>query len=390
MNRFFSKAKKAGGLAAVAAIAALSVAACDQSPIFNSISNETKKSEALITGTPSRIVKVGTHLYVANGYLWKREAIDGTGPWNKTNRPAGSSHKVRNLEAIGTVLYALTVEDDDKLNDNETTTAVWSSSDGGATWTQIGLDAAVSSYSVDSLYSANGKLFVSAKAPDSSKNRGFAWGMLVLNGAALEGVVTGLDDGGMFVGAAHDGAAYYLASSEYGIYRTTDLATVALMPSTAAITLKGIAAVGQGATKSVIAVCGYPDGDDTLVQLAGNTGFSAKDQNLIFSGGIAEYHTDSDGLPDYLLLGIKSGNTYGYREIALSGGELTNDQPGLSKPNSASTTVDYDQYAGSLGVVPVQNLFQSREGAADILYASSDLEGLWSSVNRGDWDLVDD
>ena len=392
MNRSFKDNIGARSVAfALAASVLLVAASCKQNPIFSSISNETEKSKALIEGSPSRVVKVGTDLFVANGNLWKRDAAGGTGPWNKIGRPAGSAHKVRELETPdGATLYVLTVEDDDKLNDNKTTTNVWSSADGGANWTVVPPAAAAAGYKADALYAAGGQLFVAAHADDGSKRYDTAYALLWHNGTELVPVLSGLDDGGMFVGAAYDGAAYYFASSEFGIYTTAAPAVApTLMASTSGYSLKGIAAVGQLAVKSVIAVGGYPDGNETLVKLPGSTSFQVASQDYNFTGAIAPYDENHDGIPDFLLLGIKSSSTYGYREITLSSGELPSAAPGFSKPNAGSTVSDYYQYAGSLGVVPVRRMHQSWEGAKNILYASTDVGGLWASVDKGDWDLVE-
>jgi hypothetical protein len=381
---------KTRAFAAIAASAALLSTGCDQAAIFNAIANETKKAKAVIEGSPTRIVKIGTDLFVANGDLWKRDATDGTGAWTKAARPTSgdTSLKVRDIETTdGSTLYALTVYDVDTLSKNETTTRVWKSTDKGASWSEITLASAVSSYSVDSLYAANGILFAGAHAADATKSRLTAYAVLKLTGTTLDAAASnlvGFDDGGMFVGAAYDNSVYYLATTNLGIFQY-DGSTATAVSSTTGYFLKGIAAVGGGATKAVIAV---GRGEDTLIKLPADTGFTADGQSYIFTGAIAEFDADGDSVPDYLLLGTQTGTTYGYREIALSGGTLTTAKPSLSKPSESSSVNDYDQYAGALGVVPVSRLYQSKEGSTSILYASTDIEGLWASVNKDDWNLV--
>jgi hypothetical protein len=93
-------------------------------------------------------------------------------------------------------------------------------------------------------------------------------------------------DGGMFVGVAWDGSYYYFASTEYGIFKTTDLSTTpTLVSGTEKKTLTGIAAVGQGATKAVVAVCGYPGGDEPD-PARGRIGLHVDDQ-ITLHGAIA-------------------------------------------------------------------------------------------------------
>ncbi|MDR0383135.1 MAG: hypothetical protein LBH50_04030, partial [Spirochaetaceae bacterium] len=47
------------------------LAACNQDPIFTMISNEVAPKDPLISGSPSKIAKVGTTLYTANSRLWQ-------------------------------------------------------------------------------------------------------------------------------------------------------------------------------------------------------------------------------------------------------------------------------------------------------------------------------
>jgi hypothetical protein len=396
MNRSLNRPRAPFALAAAVLAAVLAAASCDQSPIFNSISNETEKADALIDGSPSRIVKVGSALFVSNGRLWtKQDTASGTGTWSKAAiQPGGGGmRRVRDLATTdGSTLYALTIKDDDELNSNKTTAEVWKSVDSGGSWTELPLAGDVSEYTVDSLYVADGKLFAGAHATDTAVQYDTVYALLHYDGSSLTPLLSGtvFADGGMFVGVAWDGSYYYFASTEYGIFKTTDLSTTpTLVSGTEKKTLTGIAAVGQGATKAVVAVCGYPGGDDTLIQLEGESVFTVDDQDYVFTGAIAEYDADADGIPDYLLLGIKYSTIYGYREIALdASGNLVDSTPSFSKPDEDSSVADYDQYAAALGVEPVRYLYQSVEGTRSILYASTTVQGLWSSTDKGDWNLV--
>lgn len=375
-------------------LAALLFASCDQSAIFNSISNETEKASAKIEGSPTRIVKVGSSLFIANGYLWTRDASDGSGAWEKASRPtdSGKELKIRDLAAIGTKLYAYTVADTNTVNTDTFSKKVWASENGTGPWAELENS---SGYEIYALYAANGELFAGArkKVGGSVQTYESEYAILHLVGAAFQVLADGLGDGGKLIGAVHDGSGYYLATTNLGIYSTSDLsAAPTIVSSTSGYSLVGIAAVGQGAAKAVVAVGGYPDGNVILLQKAGIPGFlSTGFSSTYFTGAIAEYDTGTseaaDGTPDYLLIGYKYGTTYGYREIELSGGELTGVSS-LGKPSADSTVSDYDQYAGALGVVPVAHLYQSWEVGVNILYASSNIQGLWATVDRGNWNLV--
>lgn len=392
MKRYFTILTNALAIAVIG----LSSASCDQSAIFNSITNETAKKDALIQGSPTRFVKVGTTLYVANGYLWERPTT-GAGTWTKKvsttftydSGSVATGLKIRDLAAVGTTLYALTVTDTDNLQENTTATTLWTGTD-GASWTQITLASSALTYTtLDSLHVANGNLFVGAHKTDTSKTYEVAWAMLMLSGSALElTTINDLADGGKLVGVSHDGTYYYAATTNLGIYRSSDASAWTVMASTSGYNLTGIFSLTYRATNQATVAVGRDE--NTLIKLtAAATDFTVTDQNYVFdSGEIMEYDSNNDGVPDYLLFAIKSGTTYGYREIALSGGDLTGTTTALSKPSSLSSVNDYDQYSGALGVVPVGHLFQSKEGTTNILYASTVLQGLWSCTDKGDWNLV--
>ncbi|MCX7950190.1 MAG: hypothetical protein N2509_08780, partial [Treponemataceae bacterium] len=83
----------------------LFLGSCKFNPIFYEISKETAPKEAIIKGTPSRIVEVSNKLYVANGRLWE---YDGT-TWNLMASQPGAAGTVRAVAATSSALYALVV-----------------------------------------------------------------------------------------------------------------------------------------------------------------------------------------------------------------------------------------------------------------------------------------
>lgn len=368
---------KGSKLLLTAAVAFTSLfSACDQNPIFYSISNETERAEPVVEGTPTRIVSLGGILYVANGSLYRRSDAS----WTTSNVNEPGDHQVRDLAASSTELFALTV--DGSGND----TRLWRSSD-GLSWTALPLAAAVASYdSFDSIFVADDVLYVGAHAPDASKSKGFAWAVLRWDGSELVSAIEDLDDGGYLSGAAYDGTVTYLATVSRGIYSFNGT-TASLMTDTDDYSIQGIAAFGA----SVLAVS---SDEKTLIKLAAASDFVAHDHNASFTGAIGSYDADNDGVSELALVGVSESGTYGYREFALSSGAFSETAPDLSKPNAADSSVeDYEQYAASIGVVPVRHL---RQVWADIdndtvdesvLLASTYLQGLWSSTDRGSWNL---
>jgi hypothetical protein len=112
----------------------------------------------------------------------------------------------------------------------------------------------------------------------------------------------------------------------------------------------------------------------------------------MFIGGMTTWDETGDGTPDLLLLPIDdndSSYTYGYREIALTGGLFPSD-PSIKAPgNGTPTTVaDEDQYDSSLGRMALRHLFQYNSGGTRVLFASSYKDGL-RSYRDDEWNAED-
>lgn len=369
------------GAAAAAAVALLIGASCEQGSIFHDISNETKKASADVKGTPTRMVSFGGSLYVANGHLYQRGA---PGDWSKVSVPDGRS--VRDIDTDGAYLYALTVSDDDQVSSSSTETRVYRTTDpnDGDGWERLYLADEVSSYKyLYKLSAAAGTLYVGGRANDGSASYDVAFAILKANGTTLEGVVADLDYRGEFAGAASDGTDTYLATADAGIFTSADSFAAALSGTEDSdYALKGIYSTSGGSTIAL----GW--NGDVFAKIDGGDAFTASTENYKFTGAIAEYDADGDGVGELLLAGIKSGTVYGYREISLSSGALISTAPSANKPNNDDSSVkDYAQYAGSLGVVSLEQLYQDWSSGESILYASSYNDGLWSSTSRGDWNL---
>lgn len=377
--------------AALLAGAFVLLLSCEQGAIFYSISKETKKAEADIKGSPSKIVQFPQStgsIYVANGYLYRRS---DPGAWTRIAPPNG--RKVRDLEVAkdGGVeyLYALTITDSDGATSSSTSTRVYRTTnpDLSSSWQELSIDAEVSSYkTLYKLSSANNILYVGAKADDSSASNDVKFSVLQDIGGTLKKVssaLTGMDYQAQFAGASYDGTNTYLATAGRGIFSDADgFATARANTENTDYALKGIYSTVGGSTIAV----GY--NEDTLVQLSPVSGFSHDDTSYRYTGALTEYRPKQSDTPTLLLVGIRDGTTYGYREIGLSAGKITATSPSKSKPNGDDSSVtDYEQYAGSLGVVPVSSLYQDWSSGKSILYASTFDEGLWSSTDRGEWNL---
>jgi hypothetical protein len=349
---------------AAALVLALALAGCKNSAIFYGISTETKPKTAFIKGSPSKLVSFLGKTWTANGDLF---AFDGSA-WSMATKPAG--RLVRDLAASGSALYALVLDG--------AGSALYDSADGAA-WTALTNPTAYTE--LDKVYAAGPAgtetIFVGARKSDDAA----AWAVLRVNGPALEAVKIGLGAGGNLVGAAWDGTNFYLASSRLGIFAATTVGGLAA--ATAATVsvatwsdclLSGMATVGA----SVVAV-----GGNGHIVYGNAAGFTASDLGSSeFSGGL---FVDERGTDDLLYLGLRATSStyvYGYAELLLPSGSLP-AAFALRVPGAEadSTVADKAQYAGSIGAVPVTQLFRPTGGP---LFAATVGQGLWAYAG-GEW-----
>lgn len=371
----------------IALLAMVTIASCDQSSIFYDISNETKPKDPIIPGSPSNMVMFpagSSKMWISNGRLYM---FDGSG-WSHQTGPTGT---VRSLAVAGSFMYALTIDGGDG-----TRTHVWRTSD-GASWTELTLSASVSSYSLlESIYAAGPAgtetLFVGAHIPAGEADLVTAYGILYVNGTTLESVKVGLnptDAAGALVGAAYDGSTYYLATTKAGILASSSAASgyseLGGVAADKSFLLSGITAIG-----GTVVAAGR---GEHILYGNSTSGFTAKKfSDIMFIGGMATWDETGDGTPDLLILPIDdndSSYTYGYREIALTGGAFPAD-PFIKAPgNGTPTTVaDEDQYDSSLGRKAVRHLFQYNSGGTRVLFASSYTDGL-RSYRDDEWNAED-
>lgn len=370
-------------------LAALSFASCDQSAIFYDISNETKPKDPIIPGSPSRMVMFNSKMWVSNGTLY---SFDGSG-WTKERSPTGGT--IRSLAVAGGRLYALTID-----GGSTTRTRIWRTDD-GANWTAITIGASASNYSfLESLYAAGASgsetLFIGAHVPAGEADPVTAYGVLYVDGTSIEAVgsMTGLaakDAAGALIGAAWDGARYYLATTMDGIFSSAAANSgYAIVAGTANkdYLLSGLIAVGS----TVVAV-----GRGEVILYGSSAGFAAQSfssKDTIFTGALAVWDDGdaANGSPDLLLAGIdEDDNSYvfGYKEIKLTAGAFPSP-PVLKNPGEGSPTTvsDEDTYDSTLGQVAVNHLFQYNSGGTRILFASTFSEGLWSYRDE-EWNAED-
>jgi hypothetical protein len=305
------------------------LSACDQDPMFWMISNEVAPKDPLINGSPSKMVKIGTDIYVANGRLWKYS----NGRWAR----AGGPPNVYDIAAGGGGLYMLQV--------NDSNTSVYRM-DGDKISNPTGYGM------IQGLYSDGTSVFAGAMRGDSE-----AYAIL------------SVDSGGLSFVRAIDSplsgvTKSYFATAQNGI-----------------LSRSGGGTVGGGSIAGIIEVDGKTiavTGNGYILEVSGGGVTSHSTGVYSFTGALAVYQRPG-GYDKLLLLGVNSGVYYmGYREMKLSDSGFTLYTPGDLYP--ASTVQNKDRYGATIAKRAVNSLAQV-DGSA-LVFASTQKDGLWAY--RGD------
>jgi hypothetical protein len=328
--------------------------ACNQDPIFSTISKESKPLEPRIKGSPSNMV-VFTRggrdiLCVASGssIYWYRQ-----NEWNNSSysipAPGGD---IIGLAATSSYLYAST---------DEGLKRIGTSGD----WTTItGSD----SISVKHVFAANNRVFVGTGTdPDYSIKE--------VSGNTLTNVpATGA---GMLTGAAFDGTDCFLSTSK-GIYKVGTPGRLSGDNH-----FMGIINLGG----SQIVALERDDGELWNVSPGAITATNRKMDHYA-TPALALWRQSAGSGPSLLLAGMQESLSYttssayvnGYREFPLTGGNPK--EPGQDSPTTVSDTA---KYTSSIGKHPVNYLFQAPHevDTGMTLFASTENQGLWSYRERG-------
>ncbi len=344
----------------------LLLGSCKFNPIFYEISKETAPKEALIKGSPSRIVELSGKLYVANGQLWE---YNGT-TWSLMASQPGAAGTVRAVAVANNTLYALVVS-----GEGTSTSAVYKLS---STWSEV---TKPTGYRVETIFGAGSYLFAGGHSTSGT------YKVLYDNGSGSLATVSGLDSLAStctLVGAVHVGSTYYLAIAGSGIYSTSDLSSSVSGPISGSTNsdynLNGLILVES----QVVATATTDDYDGGYLLVGNSSSFSQvySNSSYYFTGALALWYAPSDTTADLLLVGFvntDSSYTRGYLELPLSSGSMPSSISFKSPGEGSPTTVsDNDTYEQSLGRKAVTALHQGPNGASGVLFASTSLDGLWS------------
>jgi hypothetical protein len=376
------------GAARVRPIAAffllLALGSCRQDPIFDYIAGETAPTEALIQGSPSKIVslKDGNNkefLYISNGRIWEYEATDPNAHWNRVaTQPDGY---VLDVASANGALYALTIHDQDVRN-------VWER-DGSGNWgSPLSLP---NNYAlIQNIFGADDALF----ATGSRRSGSSEYAILGLQGGNL--TLLKETGGAWLTGAGKVGTDYFLATWGNGIYKadsgfsSIDLAQPlpsAAVPANIAGLLQAQAPQSTGTV--ILGVSG--DGHILSIDSSGITVDPTGIGGKAYTGAFALIDITPSSPNNHdklLLLGYRGDSTFqnGYRELTYNSGDLSTHTDARS-PGTAPSSVEGDgrQYESSLGRYPVTALWVPSGGNPPLLiFAAANNQGLYSYRNRPD------
>jgi hypothetical protein len=390
-------------------LAGLFLASCNQDSIFYDISIEPDPKDPLIKGMPANLVRLNNKIYTASlssSVIW--EYGNSGGHWTMTTLDPGGS--IRGMAGAGNYLYVLILTGQRpetaqlKRIDLQNAPADWTNpgaswEDGGA-WEPIGMGGAAANYRrLQSIYSANGEVFLSAQRTGDERQ----YAIFYVNVNAGNELSLLKDKTALLQGIAWDGGDYYLATAGNGIFKRSgspgsaitggpeQVSSGNLNLNSETLLVMGIMNVGGG---RIIAAAK----NNLLFYLEG-TGFktiSTGGTNSL-TGAMALW-TDPDGTGEQLLLlGAQGGTTslnHGYREVSLDlslpegltgvnreppdagYGTLYLNKPGAGVPSSVEPG-ETAKYEASIGTHPVLTIIQASPNDS-LIFAGTSKNGLWS------------
>jgi hypothetical protein len=360
--------------------------ACNQDPIFHSISQEVKPAQPRIKGGPTNMVVFERYqtepqpiLYVASGtsLYWYAKARSQTGNpgWDRSeHRIDNPGGQIKQLAATSRYLYAITGEGLFKIGKE------------GAAWTQVSTDT-----SFQTIYAADDKVFVCFESGSDGTTKRYTTKYIDETGSNTLESLPGLSnvDKCLLTGAVFDGTDVYLAT-EAGIWRkqpgvnparigAADLQFVGIInlkseaaPYIVAMSRNGkLYRVSSSLTQLSQQVSNYATG---ALALWRNPGVNDRPVQILLAGR-----------QDSLTTSTTSGYTYGFQELPLISWNGTGPSSSFRVPGSYPTsTADSDRYTSTIGKHPVNHLLQTpyEIDSGMTLFASTETGGLWSYRSR--------
>jgi hypothetical protein len=358
--------------------AAVLFIACND-PIFFAISQEEKKLDPKIPGSPTNFTVFKENLYVASGetlFIYQGTNPDhkDRGIWLETvPKPGG---QIFALAATNNSLYILY---------EETEKRVLRQSSDGLNWIEV-LNLG---HNIHSIYSINNQLFIGA---------GTLGNFYILNFDGTTFQKLAETKNMLLNGAAYNGSYYLIAKDLItekggGIY-IGDLKSneMSLFGGTAIIPFVGIINIDN--TILAIEERGFLYNVTSIENFSIIANLAKDGINYPATGALAVWKNEEGkrlllvGRQDVVFTSTDSGYTYGYMELnitdGLSGGTFA--EPGLSTFSTINFG-GYEKYESSLRKFPVNDIIQfSKNGESRVIFAATQREGVYSFREReGTW-----
>lgn len=378
-------------------------------PIFYNISQEEKLLEPKIKGSPTNFVIFnGDELYVASGnilYRYRGSVGRGTG---ETNPALGLwdefdlGEKIWQLAVTDTKFYALCEVNEKRVIKELNKGDTWNNRENWKTLSVYeetnndGNPTMVPHNVINRIYTAENKLFIGAGEFESFYiliNNGSLFQRLYFRNEENTPVVN--IESRMLNGVVFSDPYFYFSTQDIdegggGIYAIQNNQNIGdSVTKNDNIAFMGIINIGG----TVVAITR----DGHLHSITPSSHSRIRDISLgnrrLATGALYLWRSPSGnnlllaGRQDRLTYSTSSGYTYGYMEISSN---LTGD---FSEPGIRSGTVtlgENGRYRSTIGKIPINDIIQSPyPGEERILFASTQVDGIWSYRNRNSNDRND-
>lgn len=364
---------------------------CNQDSIFFAIYNEPPPKDPFIAGTPTNLAYVddGVNKKIYAGTRMSKKIYSyENGGWNRgAIRLPGA---LGELASAGGRLYALVFPGGEPTKSS----VIYCYNSGS--WTPIDNPFA-GSYSIQSLYGAGDKIFAGVQSKSNYQSYAILCSdVTAAPGSSLIELSTGQTSILKGAAAGTGSTTYYLVAGREILESDGTTASNVFTAPNGNAAMNGIIHTGV----SFVAVSNNGDERGSFYVYDG-TNWSVRDSGVAFTGGLcvwkryapidpANPSTDPDPWkPALLLMGIRGQGTsknQGYRELDLAPDGDANSSWSLKTPGDGSPTSvgDRNKYAASLGIRPVESIFQVPPSmqpgstAEPLIFASTSQSGIWS------------
>jgi len=324
-------------------------------PVFYTVSQSISPIPPLISGTPTNFVEWNNAMYVASGRnIWEYKNDTNLNKWIWTRY--GQDKRIRRIAATSSSLYAVCDDLSVKSFNSPTTSS-----------TVI--------FNAKLIFAANNILYYETY---DGQNNGSIYSY---NGTAS----TPITYGGETLKANLRGvASNYLVTNNKGVFSVSGT-TATLIPGSDDKRFTGIIQLNN-----TVVVAMTRDGNLYKIESNNVSQVASLGRLSPTTGALALWTKGTDNLllagrQEYLGTSTTSGYTYGYMELELDASKNIVAGANFREPGTGSptTTDNNERFRSSIGAKAVNHIFQAGDND-NTLFASTQLNGVWSLKDRGD------